>query len=77
MPPIIAHTLVAEVLQRQQDWLDHPIAQVEYEFPPNVPVTHECRDLLCKILVADPARRISLPGIQQHPWYRKVCHTWH
>ena len=47
---------------------------MEYEFPPNVPVTQACRDLLCRILVADPLRRITIAGIQQHPWYRQVSY---
>lgn len=29
----------------------------------------ECRDLLHRILVADPAVRISLADIQRHPWF--------
>ena len=46
--------------------------QVEYEFPPQVSISPQCRDLLCKILVADPNRRITIAGIQAHPWYRTV-----
>ena len=46
--------------------------QVEYEFPPSVPISKECRDLLCRILVAEPSRRITIPEIQRHPWYRTV-----
>jgi serine/threonine-protein kinase SRK2 len=29
----------------------------------------ECRDLLGRILVADPAARLSLAGIQAHAWF--------
>ena len=47
------------------------ILQVEYEFPPHVKVSKECRDLLHKILVPDPAKRITVPEIQNHVWYKK------
>ena len=45
---------------------------MEYEFPAQVPISAQCRDLLCRILVADPNRRITIPGIQQHAWYRQA-----
>ena len=44
---------------------------MEYEFPPHVKASRECRDLLNRILVPDPARRMSIPDIQRHPWYKK------
>jgi hypothetical protein len=42
---------------------------VEYDFPPHVKVSRECRDLLSCILVADPAKRYTIEDIQKHPWY--------
>ena len=33
------------------------ILKVEYEFPPHVKASRECRDLLNRILVPDPNRR--------------------
>jgi serine/threonine-protein kinase SRK2 len=45
------------------------ILKVEYEFPPHVKVSDDCRDLLGKILVDKPEKRITIPEIQQHPWY--------
>lgn len=47
------------------------ILKVEYEFPPHVKASRECRDLLNRILVPDPARRVTLQDIQRHQWYRK------
>ena len=44
---------------------------MEYEFPPHVKVSKECRDLLHKILMPDPAKRITVPEIQNHVWYKK------
>lgn len=47
------------------------ILSVEYTLPAHAVVTPECRDLLSQILVADPARRISLSDLQRHPWFRR------
>jgi len=44
---------------------------VEYEFPPHVRVSRECKDLLKCILVPDPASRYTVEDIQRHPWYLK------
>jgi serine/threonine protein kinase len=47
------------------------ILRVEYEFPPHVRVSRECKDLLKNILVPDPASRYTVEDIQRHPWYLK------
>ena len=47
------------------------ILKVDYEFPPQVRASKECRDILGRILVAEPKRRITIPEIQRHPWYQK------
>ena len=44
------------------------ICQAEYSIPDSPLVSHECRHLLQSILVADPARRLTVPAILQHPW---------
>lgn len=44
---------------------------MEYEFPPHVRVSRECKDLLKNILVPDPASRYTVEDIQRHPWYLK------
>lgn len=44
------------------------IMQVDYHLPRDVPVSAECKHLLSQILVADPAKRLSIRAIQQHPW---------
>mmetsp|Transcript_10857 Transcript_10857/g.32543 ORF Transcript_10857/g.32543 Transcript_10857/m.32543 type:complete len:344 (+) Transcript_10857:974-2005(+) len=46
------------------------ISRADYEIPPEVPVSTECLDLLTRILVADPERRLSMTAIQTHPWFR-------
>ncbi|VUC36508.1 unnamed protein product [Clonostachys rosea] len=42
------------------------ISKVDMKVPSSV--SSEARDLIQKILVADPAERLSLEEIQQHPW---------
>lgn len=44
------------------------ILAVDYNFPSSIPVSAECKDLLSKILVADPAKRYTIADIQRHPW---------
>ncbi len=47
------------------------ILAVEYALPAAAVVTPECRDLLAQLLVADPAKRISLADVQRHPWFTR------
>ena len=47
------------------------ILKVEYQFPPHVRASSDLRDLLSKILVPDPSKRITIAEIQSHPWYLK------
>lgn len=49
------------------------ILKVEYEWPPHMAtkLSSECRDIMTKLLVADPKKRISIPELQDHPWYMK------
>lgn len=47
------------------------ILKVEYQFPPHVRASGDLRDLLSKILVPDPSKRIAIAEIQSHPWYLK------
>jgi serine/threonine-protein kinase SRK2 len=47
------------------------ILRVEYSFPERLQVSAELKDLLSKILVAVPEKRITIPEILEHPWYNK------
>lgn len=47
------------------------IMNVKYSFPEYVRVSKECRELLTKIFVADPSKRIGIPEIKKHPWFLK------
>ena len=40
-----------------------------YVLPPELPASEACKDLLKCLLVADPAKRISLERILAHPWF--------
>ena len=44
---------------------------MDYEFPPQVRASKDCRDILSRILVSDPKKRITIPEIQRHSWYLK------
>ena len=45
------------------------IRNCEYEIPRNVVLSPGCVDLIKRIFVVDPQRRIDIPGIQAHPWF--------
>ncbi|GMI81989.1 CBL-interacting protein kinase 25, SNF1-RELATED PROTEIN KINASE 3.25 [Hibiscus trionum] len=45
------------------------VFKAEYEFPPWV--SNDARRLISKLLVPDPEKRISIPGIITNPWFRK------
>jgi len=45
------------------------ILKVEYTIPSYVKISDECRDIMTRILVADPDTRITVQGIKQHPWF--------
>ncbi len=47
------------------------ILHVDYHIPPHVKASEECKDLLSRILVADPHKRITVDGIYNHKWYLK------
>ena len=49
-----------------------PPLQVDYVFPDNANISAECRDLIGKILVANPAQRITIADIFQHPWVQQA-----
>ncbi|KXZ50915.1 hypothetical protein GPECTOR_14g161 [Gonium pectorale] len=44
------------------------IQQGELQFPEDIPVSSELKDLLDRLLQKDPAQRISLEEIPAHPW---------
>uniref|UniRef100_A0A2N9FYU2 non-specific serine/threonine protein kinase n=1 Tax=Fagus sylvatica TaxID=28930 RepID=A0A2N9FYU2_FAGSY len=47
------------------------ILSVQYSIPDCVQISQECRHLISRIFVADPAARISIPEIKNHEWFLK------
>eukprot|EP00252_Welwitschia_mirabilis_P024842 TRINITY_DN752_c0_g1_i3.p1 TRINITY_DN752_c0_g1~~TRINITY_DN752_c0_g1_i3.p1 ORF type:complete len:256 (-),score=38.94 TRINITY_DN752_c0_g1_i3:554-1321(-) len=47
------------------------IMNVQYSIPDYVHVSQECKHLLARIFVANPARRITIKEIRNHPWFLK------
>eukprot|EP00201_Polytomella_parva_P023945 CAMPEP_0175046964 /NCGR_PEP_ID=MMETSP0052_2-20121109/5328_1 /TAXON_ID=51329 ORGANISM="Polytomella parva, Strain SAG 63-3" /NCGR_SAMPLE_ID=MMETSP0052_2 /ASSEMBLY_ACC=CAM_ASM_000194 /LENGTH=141 /DNA_ID=CAMNT_0016310779 /DNA_START=1343 /DNA_END=1768 /DNA_ORIENTATION=- len=47
------------------------ILHVEYHVPSHVKLSDDCRDLLARILVADPHRRITVDDIYSHRWFMR------
>ena len=44
---------------------------VQYKIPDYVHISQDCRHLLSRIFVANPARRITIKEIKSHPWFLK------
>jgi serine/threonine-protein kinase SRK2 len=40
-----------------------------YFVPAGVSLSSDCKDLLARIFVVDPKRRITVPEIRAHPWF--------
>ncbi|MED6183236.1 Serine/threonine-protein kinase srk2e [Stylosanthes scabra] len=49
----------------------HRILKVQYSVPDSVNISPECRHLISRIFVADPAQRINMSEIRNHPWFLK------
>ncbi|XP_062212506.1 serine/threonine-protein kinase SAPK8 isoform X3 [Phragmites australis] len=47
------------------------ILNVQYSIPDNVNISPECRHLISRIFVGDPALRITIPEIRNHSWFLK------
>lgn len=46
-------------------------------FPDNATISDNCRDLIAKILVADPLQRVTIADIFKHPWVQHVSGQLH
>ncbi|KAJ6821653.1 serine/threonine-protein kinase SAPK7 [Iris pallida] len=47
------------------------IMSVQYKIPDYVHISQECRQLLSRIFVVNPMRRITIKEIKSHPWFLK------
>ncbi|GMH35591.1 hypothetical protein BSKO_03459 [Bryopsis sp. KO-2023] len=45
------------------------IVNADWQFPAHTKLSNECLDLLKRILNPDPKARLTIKGIQMHPWY--------
>ncbi|GAB2279686.1 Serine/threonine-protein kinase srk2i [Dionaea muscipula] len=45
------------------------ILTVQYAIPDQINISEECRDLISRIFVVDPAARITIPEIKKHEWF--------
>lgn len=69
---VVLYVLLAGFLPFQDENLlamYRKIYKAEYEFPPWF--SSESKRLVSKLLVADPGKRISIPGIMRVSWFRK------
>ncbi|KAL2236922.1 CBL-interacting serine/threonine-protein kinase 5 [Sesamum indicum] len=69
---VILYVLLAGFLPFQDENLGvmyRKIYKAEFEFPPWF--STETKRLVSKLLVADPAKRLSIPGIMRVSWFRK------
>ncbi|PWZ31336.1 Serine/threonine-protein kinase SAPK4 [Zea mays] len=57
--------LIPVILHLQQ------IMQVQYKIPDHVHISTECQQLIARIFVANPMRRITMKEIKSHPWFLK------
>ena len=46
------------------------ILGAQWSFPSEILTSPECKDLLAKILVADPTQRLTIRGIVEHSWFQ-------
>ncbi|XP_043714121.1 serine/threonine-protein kinase SAPK7-like [Telopea speciosissima] len=47
------------------------ITTVQYKFPSYIYLSQDCKQLLSRIFVADPSKRITMKEIKNHPWFLK------
>ncbi|XP_047062967.1 serine/threonine-protein kinase SAPK7 [Lolium rigidum] len=47
------------------------IMSIQYKIPEYVHVSQDCKNLLAAIFVANPAKRITMREIRNHPWFLK------
>lgn len=50
------------------------IKQVEYDFPPAIPLSEEVRDLVTSLLKKNPSQRLTLDQMKKHPFLSRELH---
>uniref|UniRef100_A0A7S3R1F8 Protein kinase domain-containing protein n=1 Tax=Dunaliella tertiolecta TaxID=3047 RepID=A0A7S3R1F8_DUNTE len=54
--------------QRVQVMMNRILA-MQWNMPSDVHISPECRDLLSKLLVANPQKRLTMQQMSEHPWF--------
>uniref|UniRef100_A0A0E0DRT3 non-specific serine/threonine protein kinase n=1 Tax=Oryza meridionalis TaxID=40149 RepID=A0A0E0DRT3_9ORYZ len=47
------------------------IKAIQYKIPQQVHISTDCRELISRIFVSDPSKRITMQEIKNHPWFLK------
>lgn len=50
------------------------IKEVDYDFPPAIPLSEEVKDLIRNVLKKNPAHRLTLSQMRQHPFLSRELH---
>lgn len=68
---VILYTLIygCYPFNKEEKHYANKIVGAVYRLHPDVPASAGCLHLLRQLLVADPAERMPLAGIKQHPWF--------
>ena len=51
------------------------LQSAQLKFPSEPEISEEARDLLRRLLAKDPAQRIELSTVAEHPWVVRHCRT--
>nr|CAB3461370.1 unnamed protein product [Digitaria exilis] len=62
--------IAPEVLSRRE-YDGKRIAAIQYKIPDNIHISDDCRELISRIFVSNPSRRITMREIKIHPWFLK------
>nr|CAB3465137.1 unnamed protein product [Digitaria exilis] len=62
--------IAPEVLSRRE-YDGKRIAAIQYKIPDNIHISDDCRELISRIFVSNPSRRITMREIKSHPWFLK------
>uniref|UniRef100_I1PVX0 Protein kinase domain-containing protein n=1 Tax=Oryza glaberrima TaxID=4538 RepID=I1PVX0_ORYGL len=62
---------IAPEILNLQEYDGKLIKAIQYEIPQQVHISTDCRELISRIFVSDPSKRITMQEIKNHPWFLK------
>lgn len=65
---VILYALIYATLPFGGKDLRQHIAAAQFSFPPQVPVSPDCKALISAIMKINPAERLTIDQIRAHPW---------